>query len=168
MKPKVKCSMVISVNGYICRPDGNEGWIAEINWDDFVADCEKHNNFMVGRTTYEVVTELDDIKVDHKVVVSRQPNIKLRPGYKIVSSPQKAVEYLSGQGISEILLAGGGKLNASFAEAGLIDELEFIVEPFAIGQGKNVLETGDYELPLKLIEVEKLSKDRVRLLYKVN
>lgn len=163
---KVRCSMVISPNGYISKPDGNEDWIDEINWDDFVADVEKSNNFIVGRTTYDVVLELDDVKAEHKVVVS-SGELKLREGYVLVKTPQEAIDYLNKQAVEEILLIGGGEINASFAKAGLIDELELIIVPYVIGKGKQVLAAGDYEFPLELASTEKLSEGRVKLLYRV-
>jgi len=165
--PKIRCSMVISPNGYISKLDGNEDWIAQVNWDDFVADAEECNNFIVGRTTYRAVPELDGIKAAHRVVVSSKGDLKVRPGYKIVHSPQEAVDYLAGQGVEGILLIGGGEINASFANAGLINELELTIEPYIIGKGKQVLAAGDYELPLEFIKSEQLSQGRVKILYKV-
>lgn len=168
MSAKVRCWMVISPNGYISKLDGNEDWIDEVNWDDFVSGSKKVSNFVVGRTTYEVVSELDEVDVKHKVVVSHQKGLKLREGYKIVNSPREAVEYLQTQGVKEILLAGGGGLNASFLAAGLIDELDLYLEPFVIGDGKRVLAAGNYEAPLELIKIEKLSHGRARVVYKVS
>jgi len=159
--------MVISPNGYISKPDGNEDWIAEINWDDFVADVKKCNNLIVGRTTYEVVQELDEVEAKYKVVVTSKEDFTVRPGYIIVHSPQEAVDYLTGSGIEEILLIGGGKINGSFAEAGLIDELELMVEPYLVSKGKQVFRVGDYEFALKLKKVEQVSGGRVHLLYEV-
>lgn len=167
MKPEVRCWMVISPNGYISKPDGNEDWISEVNWDDFVAGCQACDNFIVGRTTYDVVPELDEVKAKQKVIVTKDRNLKPKSGYKVVHSPQAAVDYLKEQGVSEILLAGGGGINTSFAKAGLIDVLDLIVEPYVIGNGKQVLAIGDYEFPLQLKEVKKLSNGRVKLLYKV-
>lgn len=166
MSAKVRCSMVISPNGYICKPDGNEDWIDEVNWKDFVKDCEDCDNFIVGYTTYEIVTGLDDIKAKHKVVVTTK-NLQPRKGYTVVHSPQEAVDFLSSQNVDEILLAGGGEVNGSFAKAGLIDLVEVVIEPYIIGTGKPVMAAGEFEFPLELDEVEKLSKDRVRILYKV-
>jgi dihydrofolate reductase len=158
--------MVISPNGYICKPDGNEDWIDQANWDDFVKDCQECDNFIVGRTTYEIVTGLDDIKAKHKVIVTTK-DLKARPGYTVVHSPQEAVDFLNSQNVDEILLAGGGVINGSFAKAGLIDEVEFVVEPYLVGAGKPVFIPGEFEFKLVLDEVEKLSKDRVRILYKL-
>jgi dihydrofolate reductase len=169
----VRCSMVISPNGYIAKLNGDEEWISEVNWTDFVADAKKCNNIVVGRETYEIVTRMyedynfDSVACDFKVIITRQKELSAPKGYTVVHSPQEALNFLQEKGIETCLLSGGGKINASFAEAKLIDELEVIIEPYVIGKGRQVLAAGNYEFPLELLEVEKLSQSRVRLLYKV-
>jgi riboflavin biosynthesis pyrimidine reductase len=165
--------MVMSPNGYIARKDGDEEWISEVNWTDFVKDAKKCNNIVVGRETYEVVTRMyedynfDAVDADYKIIVTNKRDFPVPAGYKVVYSPKEAVDFLNEMGIKEVLLSGGGKINASFAEAGLIDELELIVEPHVIGSGRQVLAVGNYEFHLELKELEKLSHGRVRLLYNV-
>lgn len=170
---KVRCSMVMSPNGYIAKPDGDEEWISPVNWTDFVKDAKRCNNLVVGRETFEIVMKLyedynfDNVPAEHKLVVTGRRDYRVPSGYVAVHSPKQAVEFLAGQGIETVLLSGGGKLNAAFAEEGLIDELELIVEPYVIGQGRQVLAAGTYEFPLRLLKTEELSEGRVRLLYAV-
>ena len=170
---KVRCSMAMSPNGYIAKPDGDEDWLSAANWTEFMQDAKACNNFVVGRETFELVMRLykdqnfDNIDCAHKLIVTTQANFQAPPAYTVVSSPAEAVKYLEAQGTSELLLAGGGKLNAAFAEAGLIDELELIIEPYVIGEGRQVLAPGNYEFPLELKQTEQLSGGRTRLLYAV-
>src|SRR5579872_7124491 len=153
---KVRCSIVMVPNGYIAKLDGSEEWISEANWPDFVADAKECGNIVVGRETFELVMKMyedynfDSVDAKHKVIVTKDKGYKAPIGYTVVHSPKEAVDFLSSQGADEILLSGGGKINAAFAEAGLIDELEVVIEPHVIGKGRQMLAVGEYEFPLKL------------------
>ena len=131
------------------------------------------NCIVVGRETYETVMKLykdynfDSVDCEYKLIVTKQSDYSAKAGYVVVHSPGEAISYLKSKRVSEILLAGGGKLNTSFAEAGLIDELEFILEPYLIGDGRQVLSVGDFESKLELIESEELKGSRVRNKYRV-
>ena len=164
---KVRCTMVISPNGFISKLDGNEDWIDEVNWTDFLADVKKHNNCILGRATYDLVPELDEAEAQYKLVVTSDSIFNVRPGYKVVNSPQEAIDFLKDKDIEEILLIGGGGVNTSFLKAGLVNEVELFIAPHIIGQGKPVFKYDDFEIDLQLIKVEQLSKDRVKVLYRV-
>jgi len=168
----VRMANTISPNGYIARLNGEEDWLSSINWADFVEEAKAFNNFVIGRETYEVVMRLykdhnfDDVETKHKIIVSRQ-DFKAPEPYIVVHSPKEAIELLSRGGIEKTLLVGGGKLNSEFVKAGLVDEISLIIEPYLIGEGRQVLAAGDYEFGLRLKNVDKLSGGRVRIVYEV-
>jgi dihydrofolate reductase len=171
---KVRCSMVISPNGYIARLDGDEEWISEASWHEFIKDAETANNLVVGRKTYESVMNgygdenFDAIRAAHKVVITNDTAFTPQGDFVVKHSPQEAVDYLRAQpSVGEILLAGGGELNAAFAKAGLIDVLELVLEPYVIGEGRPVLGVGDYDLGLELQDIQRIEGGRVRLRYLV-
>ena len=74
-------------------------------------------------------------------------------------------------GIKRLLLEGGGKINGSFLDANLIDELSILVGPVADGSiGTPALFDASGKSParrLKLISMEKRAGDMVWLRYKV-
>jgi riboflavin biosynthesis pyrimidine reductase len=78
-------------------------------------------------------------------------------------------------GIKTLMLEGGGRINGSLLNAGLIDELSLLVLPLADGTAgtPTAFEVGNY-LPkepareLKLIDVQKLQHDVLWLRYKLN
>jgi riboflavin biosynthesis pyrimidine reductase len=78
-------------------------------------------------------------------------------------------------GIKTLMLEGGGRINGSLLNAGLIDELGLLVLPLADGTAgtPTAFEVGNY-LPkepareLKLIDVQKLQHDVLWLRYKLN
>lgn len=171
---QVILDMVISPNGFIARENGDEDWLPHEGWDDFVAEAKQYDNIVMGRETYEQVTEkyedenFDNVSVKHKLIVTTNNGFQAPKGYTVVHSPQEAVTYLKDAGAETLFLIGGGKLNAAFARAGLVDQIQFTVTPYIIGKGRPVLAYDDFELGLTLLNVKQLSIGRVRLVYKVN
>ncbi|MEX1995399.1 MAG: dihydrofolate reductase family protein [Candidatus Saccharimonadales bacterium] len=166
----VRMANTISSNGYIARLSGEEDWLSSDNWMDFLREAKEFDNFVMGRETYELVMRLykdhnfDDVDCRYKIIVTSQ-DLKVSDDYKVVHSPQEAIDFLKMQGLEKLLLIGGGKLNSEFARLNLIDEVSLTVAPHILGQGRPVLAEGNYEFSLKLVEVKKLTKDRIRLLY---
>lgn len=171
---KVILDMVISPNGFIARENGDEDWLPHEGWDDFVAEAKGYDNIVMGRETYELVMEkyedenFDNVDVAHKLIVTTNKNFQAPEGYTVVHSPEEAVHTLKDAGIETLYLIGGGKLNAAFVKAGLVDQIQFTVTPYIIGKGRPVLAPDDYEAGLTLCEVKQLSIGRVRLAYTVN
>lgn len=166
--------MVISPNGFIARENGDEDWLPHEGWDDFVAEAIRHNNIVMGRETYELVTEkyadenFDTVPVDHKLIVTRSEGFEAPEGYVVVHSPAEAILYLERAGIQTLYLIGGGVLNSAFAKLGLINQIQLTVAPYIIGRGRPFLAFDDFEVGMTLLQVKQLSLGRVRLVYKVN
>jgi dihydrofolate reductase len=171
---QVILDMVISLNGFIARENGDEDWLPHEGWEDFVAEAKQYGNIVMGRETYEQVTEkykdenFDNVDVKHKLIVTTNKDFQAPNGYKIVHSPEEAVTYLKNASAQTLFLIGGGKLNSAFAKAGLVDQIQFTLSPYIIGKGRPVLAYDDFETGLTLLKVKQRSIGRVRLVYKVN
>lgn len=171
---KVILDMVISPNGFIAREDGNEDWLPSDGWEDFVNEAKQYNNIVMGRETYEQVTEryedenFDNVDVDHKLIITARSDFKASEGYTVLHSPEAAVEYLNKTDVKTLFLIGGGVLNAAFAKCKLITQIQLTVTPYIIGKGRPVLAFDNFELDLTLLDVQRLNLGRVRLVYKVN
>lgn len=163
--------MVISPNGYIAREDGSEDWLPDEGWEEFVELAKQTNNIVMGRETYSQVTNrykdynFDSVPCEHKVIVTRNEKFQAPNGYKVVYSPEEAIQHLQSKGIEKIFLIGGGKLNSEFMRKGLVDELQLTVNPYIIGRGRSFLSPDDFEMPLKLVKHSKLSGGRIKLKY---
>ncbi|MBW3568733.1 dihydrofolate reductase family protein [Candidatus Parcubacteria bacterium] len=171
---KVILDMVISPNGFIARENGDEDWLPSDGWDDFVAEAKEHNNIVMGRETYEQVTEkyenenFDNVQVDHKLIVTRNNDSQTPKGYTLVHSPEEAIEFLEKVGVKTLFLIGGGILNSSFAKRKLVNQVQLTVTPYIIGKGRPFLAFDNFEFGMALLSVKQLSLGRVRLVYKVN
>ena len=71
------------------------------------------------------------------------------------------------KGFKEVVMGGGGTLNAGFLKDGLIDEMILDVESMVFGKGVKLFKDTDVEAKLELLETRMLSKNTARLRYKV-
>jgi len=169
----VSLEMSVSPNGYIAREDGREDWLSSDNWKEFLRRTRSTRNIVMGRNTYELVTELypdynfDTVQCDKKIIVSRSMQESPSPDYEVVSSPEAAIEKIKELGFEELLLIGGGKLNTSFLERGLVDQITVTYEPHIIGRGRVVMSPGDFEYKLKLKRVDEKPSGHVVITYEV-
>ena len=169
---KVTLFMAISLNGIIATLDNKEEFLSHANWDEFVKVVQKRGCLIWGRKTYELVRKwdksyLDPFKNIVKVIISRDKNLKLDPGFVLVDSPQQALQLLKEKDFKEVILTGGSTLNTSFAKLNLIEEVILNVEPVIEGKGIPVFKADDFELKLELIEMRKSKGKTIQLHYKV-
>ena len=159
--------MVATPNGYIARANG-KSVSTPYDWKDFAESVGRYNNFVVGRTTFEMVGEhgFDGSECEYKLVVSSQPGIKIGSGFTIVDSPQAAIDFLKDK-VDALFLVGGSKLNTAFVQARLVDEIRLIVQPFMIGKGISLFAPDEFELPLTYKSAEELEGGRLRITYRI-
>jgi 2,5-diamino-6-(ribosylamino)-4(3H)-pyrimidinone 5'-phosphate reductase len=119
-----------------------------------------------------VVTVLTERVPDAYLAFLRSKGVSYLFGGKARVDLKKVLAKLRAAfGIERLLLEGGGKINGSFLEAGLIDEVSVLLAPFADGTvGTPTLfdaARGGRARALKLLSVERLPADLVWLRYKV-
>lgn len=168
---KIILSMAISANGIIASKTGSEDFLSHTNWLRFVKLAKQVGCFMWGRKTYEAVIKwegeyLDDLAEVKKIIISSS-DITLKEGFELAHSPEEALKLLSDGGFNEAIITGGATINSEFAKRGLIDEVIFDVNPSVLGDGIPVFNPSEFQLPLELIDVEKLNDGIVELRYKV-
>ena len=165
---KVILYMAISVNGMIAKSDDDTSWISQKEWNSYSVAVRSAGCLIVGRKTYHILTkqpefaELKDVKL---VVVSEEDFETTAPNHLVAHSPKEALELL--KDFKEVIVAGGGILNASFLVENLVDEIYLDVEPVAFGKGIRLFAERDFEVKLELISIKNLSPDELQLHYKV-
>lgn len=169
---KVILSMAVSANGMIASKTGSEDFLSHANWIQFLRLTKKTGCFIWGRKTYEAVLKwegnyLNDLEDIKKVIVSTS-QINLKSGFTLANSPEHALKTLEEEGFKKAIITGGSTLNSEFAKKGLIDEVIFDVNPSILGEGIPVFKPSDFQIALKLQNVEKINDDIVELHYLVN
>lgn len=165
---KVILYMAITGNGYIAKENDDTSWISKKEWDSYSVVVRKAGNLIIGHRTYNILTkqsefiEFKNIKI---IIVSRNNFKTLSASHIIVKTPKEALNLL--RNYKEIIVAGGGILNASFISENLVDEIYLDIEPIVFGKGINLFAVSDFEFNLELLEIKNLSRNIVQLHYKV-
>lgn len=165
---KVIMYMAITPNGLIAKENDDTSWISKEEWNNYSEFVRKAGNLVVGHRTYNILTkqpefvEFKDVKI---VVVSRQDFKTLSPNHVVAKSPKEALDLL--KDFKDVVVAGGGILNAAFMQEKLVDELYLDIEPIALGKGISLFRGIDFEIKLELLETKKLSQNEIQLHYRV-
>ncbi len=127
----------ISNNGYIAREDGNEDFIPDEAWDDFIEECGKHDAIVLGRKSYEAVQGYDPKLIQtfeelpiKKVILTTNRKYKPKSQYQVTHSLQDAAK----MGFN-LLVSSGPSVNLPLLKKGLIDKIVFDVLPESIPSG---------------------------------
>ena len=165
---KVILYMAISLNGMIAKSDDDTSWISKEEWDSYSLAVRNAGCLIVGHRTYGILTkqpEFSEFK-DVKLVVVAQENFQtLAPNHLVAHSPKESLEIL--KDFKEVVVAGGGALNASFMEENIVDEIFIDIEPIILGKGIPLFRDKDFELNLKLVGQKKISDNEIQLHYEV-
>lgn len=165
---KVILYMAISTNGMIARSDDDTSWISIAEWQSYSQAVQEAGYLIVGRRTYQILTnqpEFEELKDVRLIAVSHEDFPLLLPHHAIARSPQDALSAFSDA--NEVIVAGGGILNAAFLADGLVDEMYLDVEPIALGQGIPIFAGADFTQPLKLLGQKSITNDVIQLHYQV-
>jgi len=160
--------MAITANGLIAGNDDETDWLTKEEADSYCAAVRKAGCLIVGRRTYHILTKQPEFQAfkDAKLVVVSHDAVELvDPRHAVASTPKEAVAILSD--FAEIIVAGGGILNASFLAENLVDEIFLDIEPVVLGNGIPLFKGTDFERNLKLLEQKMLSKNEIQLHYQV-
>ncbi len=165
---KVILYMAISLNGMIAKSDDDTGWISKEEWDSYSLAVRTAGNLIVGHRTYGILTkqpEFSEFKDVKLVVVAQEDFQTLAQNHLVARSPKEALDILSD--FEQVVVAGGGTLNASFVEENLVDEVYIDVEPIILGQGIPLFRDKKFERSLKFIGQKKISDNEIQLHYEV-
>lgn len=165
---KVILYMAISINGMIAKSNDDTSWLSVAEWDSYSLAVRSAGCLIIGRRTYEILTkqpEFSEFK-DVKVVVVSTADVKLiSQNHSIAHSPKVALGLV--EKFEQVIVAGGGILNAAFIEEKLIDEIYLDIEPIAIGQGISLFEGKKFNCNLKFLGQRMLSENEIQLHYEV-
>ena len=168
-KPVVTLFEAISVNGMITRTDGDASPFSA-SLKSFVDLAQAAGAVVWGRTTHEGVRVSEfakEIPGVHRFVLTSNRELKVESGWKVVTTPEEAVESAAEAGAKELIVAGGGIVNTSFAKAGLLDRVVLDVYAIAYGEGLSLFAPGRFNLDLQLREIKYPTPTIVQLHYDV-
>jgi len=163
--------MGITTNGYIARANGDSEWTSDEDLKGFYDHSKEAGNIVMGKNTYLAASKSGYFPFpDALNIVMTHESIENTWGDRVMitdGSPSEIAKTLEEKGFETLFLAGGGLMNSSFVNAGLIDEIYLDIEPLVFGRGIPIFAHADFELDLELIETKKLNKDTVQVHYRV-
>ena len=177
---KIIVYIATSADAYIARPDGDVGWLdrprpkGNYGMGQFFKTID---TILWGRKTYDKGIEMGMEKGMKSAgfgpriknyVFSRHPREAPLPTFEFVNAPVKPfAQGLRAQPGKHIWMMGGGKIIASFLDAGEIDEFDIAVIPVFIGKGIPLVAPRHRDIPLRLLESKTFPDGVVRLHYLV-
>lgn len=173
---KVVMVAVSSLNGKITKGDDSNiySWTSKEDTKLFFSTIEKHDLIIMGGKTYEAARSIIKLKPNKLRIVLTKTINKYRDHVVQGSlefsneSPKALIKRLKMQGYLEMLVVGGGDINALFLKDKLVNEVHLTIEPFLFGKGKNLVSEGDFTASLRLLGINKLnSRGTLQLRYLV-
>ena len=169
---KVTLCMEMSLNGMIARENGDEDFIPDSGFDNWLATIRDTGYVIWGRKTHDVVLSwkqtwqdaLKDLKI---IVVSSDDKYLVDSRFIKVSGPQEALGVFAKLGAENAILSGGSELNSSFAKLGLIDEILVRVGSVVVGKGIPLFSSEPFDLTLENVDTKKLPNGEIELRYRV-
>jgi dihydrofolate reductase len=160
---KIILYIAASTDGYIARPDGNIDWLQDKKYaipdEDFgyTAFLQTIDTTLMGHSTYKEIMGIDmpfpypDLK---NYVFSRSKQEDTAFATFVSDHVVDFIEQLKEQPGKDIWLIGGGQLNATVLNAGLLDEIILTYIPIILGKGIPLFSADTNEHKLKLIPTE--------------
>ncbi len=165
---KTTLYMAMSIDGFIAQKDNTAPWSQE-EFESFFAMVKQVGNLVIGRKTFEIMKENDELRNLDGVMVLVVGNTYYDDvdNVYVVDAPERALSLLEEHGFSQALVGGGATLNTSFFEKNFVDELYVDIEPVVFGDGVRFLNKALSTKKFKLIETKLLTRDIIQLHYKL-
>lgn len=166
--------MAVTANGIIAKENDETPFTSKADYASFKKTCFRTKAVIVGRRTYDIIrtdTTFFWPLCHYYVVTSKhiiqQPSVE--SNVTLVNfEPTKILQRIEDDGHKEVLIMGGGKVNASFLEAEIVNEIILDVEPYIYLSGIPLFRPiQNKEIKLKLLGVKKLSSQTIQLHYRV-
>lgn len=152
---KVTIIANISANGKILLSDNPHHKLPKETMDFYLKYANKVGNLIIGLKTFENFQQFpEEIKVHFKgikIIILSNTSHTIE-GYKVIESPEKAIDYLTAKGIQEVAIGGGtGTFNA-FIDKDLVTDIYFNISPLITGNGGVLGNNNELNTKFKLAE----------------
>ena len=168
---KISIYMAFSANGFISNQKGVPDWLSQEYGKGFMEFCQRTKAVIMGRKTYDILAPDNlPLKSDGTTIVLTSNTNKTPPNSTVVftnKSPKEISELLKKKNHNEAVIIGGASVVTEFINAGLVDDIYFVIEPVLFGSGLQFLNNPEIELKLELENIEKLSDKTIEAHYKI-
>jgi dihydrofolate reductase len=158
----------MSLDGFIAHTkDEHIDWTSKEDKAHFVRLTKQMGAVIMGNNTYKMYDNPEQPMAERFVVVMSRDDYEDKQNVIFrKDDPQSVLNELAKRGYEEVALIGGGHVNASFLEAGLVDELSITITPHIFGEGVPLF-AGNVEAELELLDSKPLGPGEILNHYRV-
>ncbi|GAB3911821.1 dihydrofolate reductase family protein [Mucilaginibacter boryungensis] len=168
---KISVYIATSANGLISNSRNVPDWLSPEYGQGMYAISQKFKAVIMGKTTYNIIAPDHLPLKEEGTTIVLTTNDTAKPDNPTVKftkeGPVKIKKMLEREGYADAVIIGGTMTISQFINAGLVDEIYFIVEPVLFDGGLPLLKNVTGELKLNLLQVSKLNGNTVQLHYQV-
>jgi len=173
----------VSLDGFFVDAKGDMSWAhrQDPEWNEFAASNASGDGVLLfGRVTYEMMagfwptpaametlpTVAEGMNNMPKVVFSRTLQKASWQNTTLVKGdPASEARKMKNEPGPDMAILGSGTIVSQLAQAGLIDELQIVVNPIVLGNGRTLFESVKEKIALKLIKSRAFGNGNVVLYY---
>jgi dihydrofolate reductase len=163
---KIIMMMAMTMDGKIAKTsDHFPDWTSKEDKKYFAKISKDVGVVMMGEKTFKTFPSPLPNRLN--VVFTLEQNSPETKGVRwVTGEPEKVIKELENEGYKSAILGGGANLNGLFLKKRLIDEIIVTVEPKIFGDGLSLF-SGDFNVSLQFLEMEKINDNSIVLKYKV-
>lgn len=159
----------ITLDGFIAGLDDDTSWVKD--GDLWTEECKKYDCVIYGRRTYDQMVKDNSFPLEgtqNIVYTSNFADYQKQSDQAMFTNmePKLLLEELKKEGHKKVMIAGGGHVNATFAQAGVIDELYLDIHPIVLGKGIRFIEA-DLKIELELLDSKQLHDGLMLMHYRI-
>jgi len=162
---KVILMMAMTADGKIAKShDHFPDWTSKEDKELFAKITKKHGVVIMGDRTFFTFKKPLPNRLNVVFTLLKKPP-KMKSVMWVGGNPKKVLKQLERMGHKSAILGGGAFLNTQFLKKKLIDEIWLTIEPKIFGEGLGIFQ-GNFNVNLKLLNLQKINKDSIILKYK--
>jgi dihydrofolate reductase len=164
---KVTMVMALTVDGMIGRHSNHfSDWTGKEDKKLFKELSKEAGVVIMGSKTFDTIGH--PLPGRKNIIMTRNPKRVSTWDNLIFSAkpPAEILQDLSDQGVSQAVLAGGGRINYLFAQQHLIDEIYVTFAPKLFGTGLSMF-SDSVDMDLSLQRCQRLGNDMLLAVYRV-
>ena len=168
---KISIYIASSANGFISNSRNVPDWLSNEYGEGFYSICQKSKAVIMGKTTYGILApDYLPLKEGGTTVVLTTDRYAKSQNSTVVftqDDPAEIVEMLIGKGHTEAVVIGGAQAMSAFVNAGLVNDIYFVIEPTLFGTELPLLTGVARDIKLRLTDMKKLNDNTVQLHYEL-
>ena len=182
---KLQAFLHLSADGYFTGPGGDLSWTRHDQdpeykqWAD--ENARRDSVLVFGRATYQMMASFwpSSMALEREPVMAEKMNAATKVVFSrslteatwnntvlVTGDAIEQMQKLKQQPGATLTILGSGSLVRHFAETGLLDEVQLLITPVALGGGRTLFEGIQKRLDLDLVSSRTFQNGKVLLIYK--